>query len=59
MKLQGFVAGEAAEAHDACVHIGAAAGGDDGFVPFGQAREELEQARALLFGQGFQIVEDD
>ncbi len=33
--------------------------GDDGFVPFGQAREELEQARAFVFGQGFQIVEDD
>ena len=28
-------------------------------LPFGQAREELEQARALFFGQGFQIVEDD
>ena len=57
--MQGFVAGEAVEAHDARVHVGAAAGGDDGFVPFGQAREELEQARAFVFGQGFQIVEDD
>ena len=28
-------------------------------LPFGQAREELEQARAFVFGQGFQIVEDD
>ncbi len=58
-ELQGFVAGEAVEAHDARVHVGAAAGGDDGFVPFGQAREELEQARAFFFWQGFQIVEDD
>ncbi len=58
-ELQGFVAGEAVEAHDARVHVGAAAGGDDGFVSFGQAREELEQARAFFFGQGFQIVEDD
>ena len=31
----------------------------DGFVPFRQACQKLEQTRAFVFGQGFQIVEDD
>ena len=58
-QLQGFVAGEEVEADDARVHIRAAAGGDDGFVPRGQAAQKLEEARALVFGQGLQIVEDN
>ena len=36
---------------DAGVHVRAAAAGDDGFVPIGQAREELEETHTLFFGR--------